>query len=605
MLNEDVLNALPEAIYQRLNKINADYLQMIGQKVKEVGEISPGDLHRLQRIQAYGGDIERELERATKKSAAEIHEIIDAVAKDIYTSATPAYSAKGVHQIPYTENTELQRYVKNIAQQTAGELVNVTQHTAFCVWGKDGETVNTFFAENRNKIPTSLSETYTRVIDEAVTAAQMGVTDYGSAIRKTLRAISDSGIRTVDYATGYSRRLDTAVRQNVLWGIKQCCIGAAEQIGEEIGADGWEISYHSCPRPSHEAMGGQQYASGDKGVTIGGKYYPPFSSIARLLDDYNCLHYKHPILLGISEPTYNADQLAAMKEYDRRTFEYEGKQYTGYEASQVQRKLETEIRRQKDRANIFAASGDDDGRRAAQEKINLLTKKYKDFSDAAGLPYKTERMSVAKFHRVKTAAELKRNQLTNTVDSGIIKNIIVPPGTKKIAGITEEIIREITSSADQILEVYDARVDEWRLESLGDKAKNIPFRYNPQKHGASVKHTIIINTEYNFNGSLELYQARILRNYDSGMLAAKNIGDLIAHELAHVMTFQDCQNWTSFEDREESVRDLFVRGVSNYADSTYDGAESIAEAFVRLRNNESVPEQMREAVQKYIERWKK
>ncbi len=271
----------------------------------------------------------------------------------------------------------------------------------------------------------------------------------------------------------------------------------------------------------------------------------------------------------------------------------------------VQRKLETEIRRQKDRANIFAASGDDDGRRAAQEKINLLTKKYKDFSDAAGLPYKTERMSVAKFHRVKTAAELKRNQLTNTVDSGIIKNIIVPPGTKKIAGITEEIIREITSSADQILEVYDARVDEWRLESLGDKAKNIPFRYNPQKHGASVKHTIIINTEYNFNGSLELYQARILRNYDSGMLAAKNIGDLIAHELAHVMTFQDCQNWTSFEDREESVRDLFVRGVSNYADSTYDGAESIAEAFVRLRNNESVPEQMREAVQEYIERWKK
>lgn len=89
---------------------------------------------------------------------------------------------------------------------------------------------------------------------------------------------------------------------------------------------------------------------------------------------------------------------------------------------QVQRKLETEIRKQKDRANLFAASGDDDGRRAAQEKINLLTKKYKDFSDAAGLPYKTERMSVAKFHRVKTAAQLKRNQLTNTLGKRIMKS---------------------------------------------------------------------------------------------------------------------------------------------------------------------------------------
>lgn len=224
-----------------------------------------------------------------------------------------------------------------------------------------------------------------------------------------MRAIADSGIRTVDYATGYTRRLDTAVRQNVLWGIKQFCMGMSEQVGEEIGADGWEISYHSNARPSHVEMGGKQYSAGDKGVTINGKYYPPFSSVENLLKDYNCLHYKFAIILGVSEPAYDDDELAAMKANDSRTFEYEDKKYTGYEASQIQRKLETEIRKQKDRANIFAASGDDDGRREAQEKINLLTKKYKDFSDAAGLPYKTERMSVAGFHRVKTHDELLRS----------------------------------------------------------------------------------------------------------------------------------------------------------------------------------------------------
>ena len=406
MLNEDTLNALPEAIYQRLNKINTEYLELIGQKVKKIGELSPGDLRKLQRIQTYGGDIERELERITNKNAAEIYEIIEAVVKDMQTSAKPVYTAKGIEYIPYAKNKELQRYAKSIAKQTVGELVNLTQHTAFCVWSKNGETAPTFFPkENQYKIPTSLSETYSRVIDEAVTAAQSGLTDYNSAIRKTLREISDSGIRTVDYATGYSRRLDTAVRQNVLWGIKQCCVGTAEQIGEDLGADGWEISYHSNPRPSHEEMGGKQYAAGD-GITINGKYYPPFSDVADLLQDFNCLHYKIPILLGISEPAYDDEELAAMKENDRRKFEFEGKEYTGYEATQVQRKLETEIRKQKDRANLFAASGDDDGRRAAQEKINLLTKKYKQFSDAAGLPTQKERMSVAGFHRVKSTSEV-------------------------------------------------------------------------------------------------------------------------------------------------------------------------------------------------------
>ncbi len=410
MLSENTLNALPEAIYQRLNAINTECLNRIGQKVKEIGQLSRGDSRKLQRIQTYGAeDIERELERITAKNTREIYGIIDAVAKDIYTSAAPLYDAKGLEQIPYAENRNLLRYVESIARQTVGEYINLTQHTAFCIFGADG-TTNSFFKANSNKIPTSLSETYTRVIDEAVTAAQTGLTDYYSAMRRTMKALADSGVRTVDYATGYSRRLDTSVRQNVLWGVKQCAQGVSDQVGEELGTDGWEISYHSNPRPSHEDMGGRQYTAGDTGVTISGKYYPPFKGGAEspeaLLKDYNCLHYKFPILLGISEPVYDDDELAALKANDKRTIEYEGKTYTGYEATQVQRKLETEIRRQKDRANLAAACGDDDMRREAQEKINQLTRHYANFSKAAGLPTHMERMRVAGFHRVKSTSEV-------------------------------------------------------------------------------------------------------------------------------------------------------------------------------------------------------
>lgn len=86
------------------------------------------------------------------------------------------------------------------------------------------------------------------------------------------------------------------------------------------------------------------------------------------------------------------------------------------------------MRRQKDRANLFAVSGDEDGRRAAQEKLNILTRKYKEFSDAAGLDTHKERMSVSGFRRVKAKAELKRNQIsTNSVltfaeKGGILKS---------------------------------------------------------------------------------------------------------------------------------------------------------------------------------------
>ncbi len=567
MLNEDVLNALPEAIYQRLYKINTEYLQLIGKKVKEVGKMSFEDLRKLQRIQTYGGDIERELENTVNKSTTEIYEMIDAVAKDMYTDMKPAYNTKGIEYIPYAKNKELQRYVESISRQTVKEFVNLTQHTAFCVWAKDGQSANTFFPENRNKIPTSLSETYTRVIDEAVTAAQMGLTDYNSAMRKTLRAISDSGIRTVDYATGYSRRLDTAVRQNVLWGVKQCCVGTAEQLGEELNTDGWEISYHSCPRPSHEEMGGKQYAAGDKGVTVDGKYYPPFSEVADLLQDYNCLHYKMPIILGVSEPIYDDDELAEMKEHDRRTFEYEGKKYTGYEASQIQRKLETEIRRQKDRANIFAASGDDDGRRAAQEKINLLTKKYKDFSDVAGLPYKTERMSVAGFHRVKSTSEVENALKTHKIK-----------GSSGIEYVVEKSKTAISSKSLKALENEFVTYQK-RFGSVDCVTQVLLTEYKNDGYWGEYDDNTGILSLAGTNGQSGLSAlAKIAKKmHKDGQWSTNSIYHSFRHELTHAWLLQKKQN-------RDFLPSLYK--VYDYRQSLLNGLTSLSESDKILKRQE-------------------
>lgn len=71
------------------------------------------------------------------------------------------------------------------------------------------------------------------------------------------------------------------------------------------------------------------------------------------------------------------------------------------------------------------------------------------------------------------------------------------------------------------------------------------------------------------------------------------------------MTFQGCEKYSVFTRAEEEVRGLYEKGTSMYADESYDGTACIAKAFVRDRNGEPISEGMKEAIAKYIERWKK
>lgn len=435
MLNENQINLLPERIYERLQKANTEYLESIGNVIKKIGELRPSDVHKLQQMYNYGADMDKAVKRLSDisgKNIREIYDIFDIVAKENYDYSQPFYKAKGMPFIPYEENESLQRYVKAAARQTVNDYINLTQHTAFAIFSADGKSIAPLFEANKNKLPTSLSDTYTKVVDYAVSKVQMGTESYQSAMREVIRSMADSGIRTrektgtkvVDYATAYSRRLDTSVRQNILWGVKQCNQNTADLIGEEFGADGYEISYHSNPRPSHADMGGRQYAIG-KGRTVNGVYYPPFSNVEQLLQDYNCLHFKFSILLGISRPAYSDEQLARYKAMDKETFEFEGKTYTKYEASQLQRRIETKVRTEKDIANMAKAAGDDDLRREAQARINLLTSKYAKLSKESGLPTKMERMQVSGFRPVKVkelpkVAKANDTVLQNKLDYDII-----------------------------------------------------------------------------------------------------------------------------------------------------------------------------------------
>lgn len=263
--------------------------------------------------------------------------------------------------------------------------------------------------------------------------------------------------------------------------------------------------------------------------------------------------------------------------------------------------------------------------RSGEEKqfYNELQKKNRQARD---LQYQYERYkqrlgsdapkSLYAFKRIKKAGGEKWEELQekyrkagvdNSVSGKYNKYIELPPEVKKIGGMTKETMEEISKAFDKLFAEYDLPISSSDIKcvSFGEGNDKQPFRFNPCKVGYSYRPSIEINLDYYFNDSLENFQARIMRNYNGGKLSSKNIEGLVSHEIAHVLTFNNCKTWEEFEDAEWQVRLKYTTGVSEYADVSHDGAETIAEGFVRIRNGENVPDKVKDLVNQYVERWKK
>lgn len=69
--------------------------------------------------------------------------------------------------------------------------------------------------------------------------------------------------------------------------------------------------------------------------------------------------------------------------------------------TQLQRRIELNIRKQKDIQILARASGDTELVEQSQNKIRLLTSKYNDLCKVSGLLPKKQRMSVSGYRKVK------------------------------------------------------------------------------------------------------------------------------------------------------------------------------------------------------------
>lgn len=382
MLDDKIINVLVDRLVSRIEQGNEYILKQMGNTIRHIGTLSPSKANQLVNILKYGGNydkIVRKLAQITELNIRDIEKIFEAVAKENLYFAKQFYEYRNIKYIPYEKNISLQRQVKALARITANNYMNMSRTLAFTK------------IENGKVIYTDLARTYQNMIDEAVLNISQGKTDFNSNMYKTIKELGQSGIKTVDYASGYSRRLDSAVRQNIQGALRDMSNELQKQFGEEFDYDGIEVSHHANPAPDHEFIDGEQFSKEE--------FEKIDSELERPVGELNCYHYIFPIILGVSKPNYTKEQLQADKENNKKGFNYEGKHYTLYEGTQLQRKIETEIRKAKDTQIIAKASGNKELVQESQARITQLTYKYRELSKISGLPTQLERARVSGYKR--------------------------------------------------------------------------------------------------------------------------------------------------------------------------------------------------------------
>lgn len=381
-LSDEQFNKILNLFQERMQAINDEYLVAMGEHLKEIGQLIPSDVNRYAEM--------RRMRNNMAQAKRRIADVAGVGVKDI--EKILRYCAQG--------NTEFMETVFGRNAQAKS-----TRHIERIINAQLSVTAQTFKNLSRTTIET---HAYRNAIDVACSAVQGGVSDYNSAIRRVLRNAAKDGIQIteplpaptgskewrkavrrnnqVQYASGYRRRLDTAVRQNVLDSVRSVNNAMLQALGEDFGADGIEISAHMLCAEDHLPYQGRQYSKKEfEGIQ---------GSLARPFGLWNCKHTMHPIILGVSQPAYSDEELKRFEEYSTEEIEIEGKTMSRYEWSQEQRRTETAIRWQKDIQTAAKAAGDDALVRDAKFKENALKDYYSKISAGSELDERKDKMFV-------------------------------------------------------------------------------------------------------------------------------------------------------------------------------------------------------------------
>ncbi len=385
MFKPSDLEAMPIQLEQRMSEMEINIMQDIIRRIKindEITRSADWQIYRLVQMGKSSEYIEQQIKQALNFSDTEINDLYEKAIQSGYTRDKKLYQATGKDFIPFKKNNELQQLIQSVIAQTKNQMTNITQTLGFAI------------ELNGKQVITPLSEYLQRTLDTAVFEVTNGTFDYNSTLKKVVSQMTKSGLRTVDYASGWSNRIEVAARRALMSGVTQVTSHINERNANELGTDKYEVSWHASARPSHQAWQGRVYTK-QQLVTICGLGTGPG------LMGWNCYHSYYPFVEGVSERQWTDKKLNDMNAKENTPKEYNGKEYTTYEAVQHQRQLETLMRKQRQDIKLLESGGaDEDDIINAKIRYQNSMGQYRMFSKALNLPQQIERVYVDGVGRV-------------------------------------------------------------------------------------------------------------------------------------------------------------------------------------------------------------
>lgn len=320
MLTEQDFIKIEKQANQLYANLELDIIEEIAARIANFGyanTVVVNDIKIAQEMGVLYQDIVTLVAKYNNTSYKEVNRIFTEASETSLNYDDKIYKEAGIDPKPLSQSESIKQTMNATIERTAGNLQNLCMTTA--------NTAQTQFYN---------------AINSAYMFTSTGVKSYTQAILDEIKNISKQGA-IIQYPSGARRSVESAVRTNIVTAINQNCGKLQELRADELGWDLMELTAHSGARPEHARWQGKIVSRSEK------KGYLSFRDIgygeATGFKGVNCRHDWYPYYPG-STKTYTQEQLNAWK---NEKVTYNGKEYSKYEATQIQRKIERQIRNDK------------------------------------------------------------------------------------------------------------------------------------------------------------------------------------------------------------------------------------------------------------------
>ncbi|MDO5714342.1 MAG: polymorphic toxin type 50 domain-containing protein [Tissierellia bacterium] len=388
MLTPEYLQELPKELTKHYRELEERILREVIKSIDDNMDIRGSARVKLEALLNIGYDqkkIEEIISKETKLGQKKTEKLIEKAGLKNYANDVNAYKFGGKMLMAYKKNNPVKNLVKAVKKDAVRDIGNLTGSI-----GCAGERLTTFYRDRLN---------------QGAIAIQSGAYSQQEIIRKTINEMAKSGIQVINYSSGRNYNIETAVRMSLMHHVNHMAGNMALLNAEDMEQDLMELTAHAGARPSHAEWQ-------EEIVSLSGRSgYLSLDDIGYGAADgflgVNCRHGWNPYFEGLSERAWSKKDL---KNIDNPPFEYDGKQYDHYQATQRQRNLERSMRIIKRKVIMYDAVGDKEQFTIESVKLQRLRKEYKKFTKASKLKSQVYRSQAAGYNKSISSKQVWANK---------------------------------------------------------------------------------------------------------------------------------------------------------------------------------------------------